>query len=67
MAHSEQINVYVRTSAELEEVVKQGVADLLVDDQENEDEMFFIRVRLGTVTEAVQRINEFGYQTDEDV
>jgi hypothetical protein len=66
MAHSEQINVYVRTSAELEEV-KQIVADLLVDDQENEDEMFFIRVRLGAVEEAVQRINEFGYQTDEDV
>ena len=66
MAHSEQINVYVRTSAEMEEV-KQVVADLLVDDQENEDEMFFIRVRLGTVEEAVQRINEFGYQTDEDV
>ena len=66
MAHSEQINVYVRTSAELEDV-KQIVADLLVDDKENDDEMFFIRVRLGTVEEAVQRINEFGYQTDEDV
>jgi hypothetical protein len=66
MAHSEQINVYVRTAAEMEEV-KQVVADLLVDDQENEDGLFFIRVRLGTVTEAVQRINEFGYSTDEDV
>jgi hypothetical protein len=63
---SEQINVYVRSDAEMEEV-KQVVADLLVDDQENEHEMFFIRVRLGTVAEAVQRINEFGYSTDEDV
>ena len=63
---SEQINVYVRSDADMEEV-KQVVADLLVDDQENEDELFFIRVRLGTVTEAVQRINELGYSTDEDV
>ena len=63
---SEQINVYVRSDAEME-TVKQLVADLLVEDQENEDEMFFIRVRLGTVEEAVQRINEFGYETDEDV
>ena len=62
---SEQIYVYVRTSAELE-AGKQIVADLLVDDQDNEYGVFFIRVRLGTVTEAVQRLNEAGYRTDED-
>ena len=62
---SEQINVYVRSDAEMEEV-KQIVADLLVKNQDNEYGVRFIRVRLGTVTEAVQRLNEAGYRTDED-
>ena len=62
---SEQIYVYVRTSAELE-AVKHVVADLLVEDQDNEYGVFFIRVQLGTVEEAVHRLNAAGFRTDED-
>jgi hypothetical protein len=62
---SEQIEVYVHAQAEMHKVIGL-VRDLMVEEQENMAERPFIRVRLGTVTEAVRRLNAAGFRTDED-
>ena len=62
--HSYQINLTSR-NVDLT-VALLAVSDLLIDDQDNEDSLPFVRVRLGSVVEAVKRLNAIGIATDED-